>query len=163
MANAQKNPKTKVKDDNRTAVVGGVAGKEVENTVSFEDEAKVVAEIKSTAAAIDKEAWERVRADVPEAKQAFGEAELPPDLEDSGIVSPPIEADKVVSRGTTISLPISKKEYEKGQRERFVGHASSGKSFVGVSSLIALSMWIGRLIKMAHKHAMRVVFRKGDE
>lgn len=162
MATVQKDPKTKKQqDDNQApAIVGSESpGKETEPSISFEDEAKIVAEIQDRSAAIDKEALESIREKIPEAKQAIPEVELAPDLEDAGVKSPQKEADKVVIRGSEIDLPISEEEYKKGLGIK-VGGRSSDKSIVGVSSLIAFTLWIGRLIKIAHKHAMRVVFRR---
>lgn len=162
MATAQKDLKTKKPQDDSQAQVpagAGGLGKEQEPTVSFEDEAKIVAEIQDRSAAIDREAIERVRAEIPESKQAMPEPELAPDLEDAGVESPQKEADRVILQGASLNLPISEDEYEQGLKTKF-GGKTFDKSFVGVSSFIALSMWVGRLIKMAHKHAMKVVFRK---
>lgn len=163
MVTAQKDPKTKKQQDDNQAnpvvISRGAAGKEAENPISFEDEAAIVAEIQDRSAAIDREALEKVREKIPDAKQAMPEVELAPEVEDAGVKSPQKEADNVVIRGSEVDLPISEAEYNQG-KEIKVGGKSVDKSIVGVSSFIALTMWIGRLIKMAHKHAMRVVFRK---
>ncbi len=163
MVTVQKDPKTKkLQDDDQTnsaPVSGGGAGKETESAISFEDEAKIVAEIQDRSAAIDKEALERVREKIPEAKQSMPEIELAQELEAAGVKSPQKEADTVVVRGAELDLPISEEEYKKDLSFK-VGGKTVDKSIVGVSSLIAFTMWIGRLIKMAHKHAMKVVFRK---
>ena len=165
MATVQKDPKAKKQqDDDQVSipVSSTPVGKEAEPVISsFADEAKIIAEIQDRSNAIDREAIEQVRAEIPETKQAMPEPELPADLQDAGVVNPQTEADKVVSQGATLNLPISDDEYQEGKKIKLEGKTID-KSIVGVSSFIALSMWIGRLIKMAHKHAMRVVFRKGD-
>lgn len=163
MVTAQDDLKAKKpQDDNQASsapVSGGAAGKEAESTISYEDEAKIVAEIQDRSSSIDREAIDKVRAEIPETKQAMPEPELAPDLEDAGVVNPQRAADQVIAKGASLNLPISEEEYKKGLKVKFAGKTFD-KSFVGVSSLIALSMWVGRLIKMAHKHTMRVVFRK---
>lgn len=162
MATLQKDPQAKkVQDDDQipAGVGGGGAGKESEPAISFEDEAKIVAEIGDRSSAIDREALDRVREQIPEAKQAMPEPELSPDVEDARVSNPQTDADNVVIKGATLNLPFSEGEYNKGLHIRIAGKIMD-KTVVGVSSLVALSMWIGRLIKMAHKHAMKVVFRK---
>ena len=34
------------------------------------------------------------------------------------------------------------------------------KTVVGVSSLAALAIWVGRMVKVAHGHAKKAVFRR---
>lgn len=105
-------------------------------------------EIKSRAEKLDSQMAESIKRSVGEAKLSRPEPKLPPDVEDAGVKSPPVEADKVVERGTTLELPISEESYKTGQ-----------KTSNPVSSLFALVTWIGKIIKLAHKHTMRVVFR----
>lgn len=126
-------------------------------------EKQLVAEIKTTADKLDAQALEQLQGDIKEAQRAVSEVELPPDLEDAGVTSPAKLAEEVVEKGSTLELPISAQTYEEGQRVPFKAKISGG-IVSGVSGIVALTMWVGRVIKMAHKHTtgrvVRVVFRR---
>lgn len=142
-------PSPKAKEQEPTPPVGG------------EDD-RLMAEITSRAEASDAEAIARVREVIPDARQAQSlQPQLPADVADAGVVSPQIEADKVVAGGATIKLPVDETTYKKGLHARVAGVVKD-KVVVGVVSLAALAMWIGRLIKMAHKHTMKIVFRSSS-
>ncbi|KKR65076.1 MAG: hypothetical protein UU05_C0029G0018 [Candidatus Curtissbacteria bacterium GW2011_GWA1_40_47] len=85
---------------------------------------------------------------------------MAPDVADSGVKAPQSQANEVVTQGTTINLPISEKEYKKGLHQKIAGVVVN-KVVVGTSSLFALATWVGRLIKIAHKHTIKVIFKKG--
>jgi hypothetical protein len=138
----------------------GVANKELEPQEARAAEGKLMAEIKSTQDRVDQQALAELQEQV-DAAIAHPEPELPPDLVDTGVIRPEKEAEKVISDGTTLNLPIDEDEYRKGTKTNVSGTVSN-KSVIGVSSLVALAMWIGRLIKIAHKKTMRVVFRKKE-
>ena len=123
------------------------------------EEDKIMAEIHTTAEAYDKQKLGEVEALIKEAKRAQVEPQIPADVEDAGVVHPQTEAEKVVQKGSTLELPVSEEAYNRGLHKKVVG-AVVNKVVVGVTSLAALAMWIGRLVKIAHKHAMRVVFKK---
>lgn len=160
MATAQTDDKKK-KDDNAVSPVSSGGGKESEKTLTFEEEKKLVAEIQDRSTELDRVELEKIRTHIPEVKQAVPEPELPSEVASSGVVSPQAEADKVISAGATLDLPISEDEYKKGLNSKFSSKAADG-DIVGVSSLVAMVMWVGRLIKMAHKHTMKVLFRKSS-
>ena len=123
---------------------------------------KIMAEIKSSAEAVDAQALANVREVVADARGGHPQPQLPADVADAGVISPQAEADKVVAGGATINLPIDETTYKKGLHVRVAGVVKD-KVVVGVLSLAALAMWVGRLIKMAHKHTMKVIFKKeGD-
>ena len=127
------------------------------------EEDKLMAEIVSTSEAMDAEALAKLQKESPEIKRAQPEAKLPPDVEDAGVKVPEEEADKVVKNGTTLSLPVSEDAYNKGLQVKVIGKvvgAVGDKIVVGVSSIGALALWAGRLLKMAHKHAIKVIFRR---
>lgn len=157
MATAQTDDKKK-KDDAVQPVSSG-GGKESGKTLTFEEEKKLVAEIQDRSTELDRVELEKIRTHIPEVKQAVPEPELPMEVANSGVISPQAEADKVVSGGTELDLPISEDEYKKGLNSKFNSKAAD-YDVVGVSSLIAMVMWVGRLIKMAHKHAMKIIFKK---
>ena len=146
-------------DAQDSTVSGGREVKEREAVVSREEEDKIMAEITTRAEAADQEMEARVLETFPEARRPVPEPKMAPDVEDAGVVHPPLEAQKVVTRGSTLDLPISEQTYKQGLHVKIAG-AVVNKVVVGVSSLAALALWIGRLMKMAHKQAMRVVFRK---
>ena len=157
--------KTTTQDDQKVPSVPAPAAvpkvKEQEPIISGE-EAKMMAEIKTTSEAIDKEALEKVQEAFGDIKQAQPKPVIPPDVEDAGVVHPESEAEKVVSQGTTLVLPIDEKTYEKGLHMKVAG-AVAGGVVKGVSSLAVLAMWVKRIIKLAHKHMMKVIFKKGKD
>jgi hypothetical protein len=124
-----------------------------------EQEPKVSEENKIMA--VDKELLVNVQGQVKEVVQARPEPELPPDVADAGVISPIAKAEEVVKDGTTLTLPTTEEAYKRGLHLRFAGVVTSGV-VMGASSLSALAMWIGRMIKMAHKKAIKVVFRGGE-
>lgn len=160
MATAQTDNKKK-QDDRAVQPVSAGGGKESEKTLTFEEEKKLVVEIQDRSTELDRVELEKIRTHIPEIKQAVPEPEIPSEVVSSGVVSPQAEADKVISGGATLDLPISEDEYKKGRDSKFSSKVSD-QDVVGVSSLIAMVMWVGRLIKMAHKHAMKVVFRRSS-
>ena len=107
----------------------------------------------------DKEAAEKVSGEIKEARQSVPEIEIPPDVADAGVKSPIQEAQDVVKKGPTIEVPITEEEMNKGLHQKVTGKVVN-KVVVGVSGLFALATWVARMVKVAHKHAMRVVFRK---
>lgn len=131
-----------------------------EKTAEAEEE-KLMAEIRTVAETADRQALEAIQETIAEAKRAHFEPELPPDVEDAGVVSPTKTAEEVVKQGTTIELGTTEQAYKQGLHKKIVGHVVN-KVVVGASSLAALAIWIARLVKLAHKHTMRVVFRKEE-
>lgn len=141
------------------------SGKEGEPTISAEqsyiDEGKLVAQIETTSEELDKKALEVVEKELKDVQASYPQPNIPPDVEDAGVVSPQQEADNVVKNGTTISLPIDEHEFKKGLSERASGKwDNQAKEVVGVSSLVALAQWVKRIVARAHKKTMNVVFRK---
>lgn len=126
------------------------------------EEAKLMKDILEAAEVQRERDLAPVLKEVKDAKLAHPKVELPPDVEDAGIVEPEEEASKVVTNGPTLNLPISESQYEQGLKTGASGkwHAAE-REVVGVKSLLALALWVGRLIKRAHRHTMRVVFKKG--
>jgi len=107
----------------------------------------------------DKEAAEKVSGEIEEARQSYPEIELPPDVADAGVKSPGQEAAEVIKKGPTFEAPITEEEMNKGLHQKVTGKVVN-KVVVGVSGFFALATWVARMIKIAHKHTMRVVFRK---
>ncbi len=142
---------------------GSVKAKEQEPTAAARaQEDKLMAEIVSTSEVMRKEALDKLEKELPDIKRR--ELKMPADVEDAGVKIPEEDADKVIRDGTTLSLPVSDEVYNKGLSTKVSGKvvgAVGDKLVVGVSSIAALAMWIGRLLKMAHKHTMKIVFRKG--
>ena len=108
----------------------------------------------------DKEQIEKVSAEIgKEARQSIPEIEIPPDVLDAGVKSPGQEAAEVVKKGPTIEVPITEEEMNTGLHQKVTAQVVN-KVVVGVSGLFALATWVARMVKVAHKHTMRVVFRK---
>ena len=142
--------------------MGAVKAKEQEPTSqeTKAEEGKILSEVIRTSEAADEQAEKEIQSAISEARLARPEPKLPPDVADSGVKVPQEQADEVVRSGTTINLPISEDEYKKGLHQKVAGTIVN-KVVVGTSSFFALATWVGRLIKMTHKHAMKVIFKKG--
>lgn len=126
-------------------------------------EDELMVEITTRADALDREHEAKVRELIAEVRRTVPEPAVPPDVEDAGVVSPQLAAEDVVKKGTILDLPVAESVYKKGLQTKLRGKVVGtvgNKLVVGVSSLVALAMWIGRLVKMAHGHAMKVIFRK---
>jgi hypothetical protein len=120
---------------------------------------QIMAEIKSTSEVTDKQALDVLQGSMKEIKRSVHEPELSPDVEDVGVHSPQTKADEVVEKGTLLELPISEKSYEQSKGAKVKGKAID-RAVVGVSSIAAFAIWVGRMVKMAHYHTKRIVFRK---
>src|SRR3972149_8855304 len=120
--------------------VPGRAVKEVEPAseaaVKAEEE-KLMTQIKTTAETADRQALEAIQESVAEAKRAHFEPELPPDVEDAGVVSPAKAAEDVVIKGPTIEVGTSESIYKKGLHAKISGKSDDKKNVLGVSSLAA--------------------------
>ncbi len=111
--------------------------------------------------AVDKHAIELVEEDILDAKARDAEPKIPGDVASAGIKSPQVEAEKVLSDGPSIELPITQEEYETGNKEKInVKKDWTTLVYWGPKSLIGAVIRAGRLIKIAHTHAMKIVFRK---
>lgn len=147
-------------------LTGSARVKEQEPSAAAQaQEDKLMAEIVSTSEAMDAEALSKLKKEAPEIKRAQPQPELKPDVEDAGVKIPEEDADRVVRQGTTLNLPVSEDVYKKGQHTKVSGKiegAPGQKIVTGVSSIAALVIWVGRLFKLAHKHAMKVVFRHAN-
>lgn len=138
---------------------GASVNKEQEPNAGARDPGESILEVKSREEASDRQAAEALKGALNEAKRAAPEPELPPDVEDAGVKSPQKEADDVIARGSTLVLGVSEEGYEKGRRTKVRGTVVRG-AIVGVSSISALAIWVGRMIRVAHRHTKKIVFRK---
>lgn len=159
MSDSKKQVKSvKAHDDSAPPFATPRPAKEHELTQSPEAILKEVQEREKTAA---KEAEEKVQEALgEEARLKEPEVKLPPDVKDAGVVSPESDASEMLEKGSTIELPVSEEEYEKGEHVKISAKVNEKKEVFGVASIAALAMFVGRLIKMAHHHAKKIVFRK---
>lgn len=124
------------------------------------EEAEMVAEISSRADAVDRQAETAVQESIKEARLRQPEPVLAPDVEDAGVKSPVQEAEAVIRDGPTIDLGVTEEKYKEGLGMGAGGKSDREKTVFGTASLVALALWIARMMKLAHKHTMRIVFRK---
>lgn len=115
---------------------------------------------------ISKEAEINAEAEVQnalgeEARLSQKEPKIGPDLEDHGVRSPEADASRVIKDGGVVELPITEEELHEAQKAKIVAHVDEKKNVSGVSSVIALAMWAGRIIKMAHEKTLKIIFKKG--
>src|SRR3989344_5847714 len=90
------------------------------------------------------------------------EPQIPADVRDAGVKSPEVEASEIIDKGGTIELPIDEKTYQEGQHAKITSKVTVKKEVYGVRSTIALALFVARLVKLAHHHTKRVIF-KGEK
>ncbi|GEM_PF-3576857 len=155
--------KPSVDDKKKTPVSVPAGTKEVEpKSDGRAQEAAAIAEIKEVSDSHDKEALRLVRESLPEAKSPLPKIEIPPDVADAGLSSPEADGEEVLKKGPTINVDITEEEYGKGLKMAADGQTDKEKTVFGTGSIVALAIWIKRMIKLAHKHTMRIVFRKSS-
>lgn len=136
------------------------SGKEMDN---FQSEEKLLAEVVNKSHEADRDAEKKVQQEIGEARLAKPEINMADDVLASGVRSPQKDANDVISDGSTLTLPIGEKEYKSGSAVAVSGKSDRERDVVGVSSISALVMFIGRIIKSAHKHAKRIIFSGKDK
>ena len=109
----------------------------------------------------DEVAEKEIKSILEDARLSVPEPKIPQDLKEAGVKSPQVEASEVIRGGTTLEIPLTEDEFRKGEHAKFLAKVTERKDVIGVSSIIAFAMWVGRLVKLAHKHTMKIVFRKG--
>ena len=155
-------PQSLKKDDKKpktgeASPVVGRPAKEIESAGVDEQ----MSQIKELSKEADVAAEKEVRAAIgEEARLSLEEPKIGPDLEDHGVRSPQAQASEVLKGGNVKELPITEEEFGQARKAKLVAHVDEKKDVLGVSSIVALAMWVGRVIKMAHGHALRIVFRK---
>ncbi|KKR51089.1 MAG: hypothetical protein UT84_C0003G0084 [Candidatus Curtissbacteria bacterium GW2011_GWA1_40_16] len=151
----------KAKTDVIPVVAPATISKELEPQRA--EEKKLLDEVSEASEQQDREAERKVQESLgKEARLSQPHPTIPQDVEDSGVVSPQKEASKTAAMGSTIELPLTEEEYIQGEKVKVSGSISD-KGIIGVSSLAAFVMLIGRMIKLAHKHAKKVIFRKASD
>ncbi|MDO8486753.1 MAG: hypothetical protein Q7S45_00455 [Candidatus Curtissbacteria bacterium] len=154
----------KITSDDSQKVKGDQAvqprAKEQEPADGRAQEAAAITEIREVSDSHDKEALRLVRESMPETVAGLPKIEIPPDVADAGVMSPEQEAEEVLTSGPIINIDILEKEYKEGLKMRADGKTDHEKTVFGTASLVALALWVGRMMKLAHKHTMRIVFRK---
>lgn len=113
----------------------------------------------------DKVAEKKVEKEIKEvageeARLKDEEIEIPPDLAEAGVKSPEKEASELLEKDAAIELPISEKAYQEGQHAKLTSKVTVKREVWGVSGIVAMAIFIGRLIKKAHHHAKSIVFKK---
>ena len=93
-----------------------------------------------------------------EARLREPEAHIPPDVADAGVISPEKEASETLKKDT-VELPITEKKYQEGEHTKISAKVTQKKEVFGISSIVALAIIVGRLIKLAHHHAKKFVFK----
>ncbi len=155
-------PTTNQQDDQVTqdadlAAVGSSKAKEIEPQRA--EEKRLLDEVVEASEKQDKEAEEKLQESLgKEARLSQPHPKIAADVSDAGVVSPQRTASQVISKGPTVELPISEEEYVAGEKTKVKGNVAD-KEVIGVFSLAAFAMFIGRIIKLAHKHAKRIIFR----
>ncbi len=151
----------KAKTDVIPVAAPATIGKELEPQRA--EEKKLLDEVSEASEQQDREAERKVQESLgKEARLSQPHPTIPPDVSESGVVSPQKEASKTAAVGSTIELPMTEEEYIQGEKVKVDGSVSN-KGIIGVSSLAALVMFVGRMIRLAHKHAKQVIFRRPTE
>lgn len=157
--------KTQSDDTVKAATPTAFLPKAVKEQEPAQEKTEVFGKIQEISKEADLAAERKIREAIGEgARLAHREPEIGPDLEDHGVKSPDKEASEVLTKGSVIELPLTEEEYQLAKKAKLAAHVDGKNNVLGVGSVIALAMWVGRILKMAHNHAMRIVFRKvGDK
>lgn len=147
-----------VDDDGDAEEISIRGGKELD--LQRGEEAKLLNEVVVESDKADTEAEKKVQEQIGEARLSKPKIEIPEEVAASGVKSRAKEASEVIVTGSTLVLPISEQDYEKGENVKVSGKTDKDKDVRGVSSIVVFAMFISRLIKMAHKHAKKVIFGK---
>lgn len=127
------------------------------------EEEKLLKEVVERSRQADLDAEKKIEDELgKEARLSRPEMKLPEDFAKHGVKSPQVEASIIAEKGSDIELPISEQEYKAGEKILIKGK-DDHKSVIGVSSLAALVLYLGRMIKLAHYHTKRIIFRKGEK
>ena len=154
-------PQSLKKDDKKpkadeVSSAAGISRKEIESAGVDQQ----LSQIKELSKEADAAAEKEVRAAIgEEARLSLEEPKIGPDLEDHGVVSPDIQASNALKKGV-LELPMTEGEFESARKAKVGGRSDAKDNVLGVSSIVALAMWVGRILKMARVHALRIVFRK---
>ena len=146
--------------DDKIPAASGIS-KEVELAAEksqFEQEKQLIETIVKRSDEIDKHLQEKVQGDITEARLSRPEPEISEDLDEVGLKAPLNDANDLLKKGTTIEIPYDEEKIEQGLHTRIVGKMVNN-AVIGVSSLAGLAMWALRIIKIAHKRALQVIFR----
>lgn len=149
-------------DDQQVAPVDTVpaARKEQEPTVAEED---VIKEIQEREKEASLHAEREIRKEIgKEAVLREPEAKVPKEVAEAGVEVPEKEATKVLKKGPTIELPMTEQQYEEAQHTKLSAKVTQKREVYGIKSVIALALYIGRLIKKAHKHTRNAIFKKSS-
>lgn len=155
-----------------TAPSSGGVTKEAEPKKLEDTEEEILSEIVSTSEAADEQAEKAVQESLAEIKKKHGlehvgklarpKPQIPADVYDAGVKSPQDDADAVVKQGTTLQVEVSEAKYKDALDEKVKAKTSREKVVFGPRSVVALAIWVGKMIKLAHTHAMKIVFRRGN-
>ncbi len=130
--------------------------------VNIEEE-KLLKEVVERSRQADLEAEKKIEEAIgQEARLSRPEIKVPSDIAKHGVKSPQAEASVIAQKGSDIELPITEQDYKAGEKMEIKG-VDDHKSIIGVSSLAAFVLYLGRIIKLAHKNTKKIIFRKTSE
>ncbi len=165
MPDSDSSKKSKAQDKTDVSASHSGSASVVKEREGGKSEAAIISEIVERSDALDVQAESEIKEHIKEARLAHPAPEIGPDLEDHGVKSPEKEASAVLKQGATFELPMTEDEYEQAQKVKVSAHTDKQNNVFGVESIIALAMWVGRILKIAHNHTTgkitKLVFRKG--
>lgn len=128
-----------------------------------QEEEKLLAKVVEKSREVDEEAEKKISEHITEARLASPEIAIPADVKATGVKSPQNDASEIAKKGSDLVLPITEQEIETGERVKVSAKTYINKDVVGVKSIAALAMLVKRLVKIAHRHARRIIFKKNDD
>lgn len=162
------NSKVKPDDQGLSQVADQVPVKPVSKPVKEQEPAvsaeTALAEIQEREKEAAQEAERKIQKELgQEARLREPEPVIPPDVKDAGVISPEEAATETIDKGATINLPVSENTYEEGKHTKITAKVTQKREVYGIKSIIALALFVGKLIKLAHHHAKRIVFKKSSQ
>ncbi len=133
-----------------------------EQDAIYREEGQLLNEVKEKYKEADLEAQKVVEQALGSEAKARAEVKIAPDLREAGVASHEENATDVIKKGSDLQIPISEDTFQAGRSVKLGGKRFINRNIVGVSSLAALVIFVGRLVKVAHRHARRIIFRKSD-
>jgi len=154
-------PVVSVQQDDDSAVatdqIGTRGGKEQD--AIYHEQSALLGEVKEKYREADLEAEKKVQEAIGGEAEKKSETVVPPDLAAHGVKHHEEYARDVLKNGGTLELPMGETAFEQGAHTKISGKRLLSNAIVGVSSLAALAIYVERIMKVAHKHARRLIFR----
>lgn len=144
--------------DDSSQQIGTRGGKEQD--VIYKQQEKLLHEVQEKYKEADHEYAEQVKEAIGEAVRAKPDVVIPSDVADFGVKSRDQEASEVLKKDGTLEILTTKEKLDEDLKSGVGGKRLINKTIVGAQSVLAWAIRLHRLVKAAHKHAKKVIFKQ---